>query len=146
MMREGRLERLLRLRKHQRDVAAVALHRAQDDAQAAQAAAAAARERRSEAERRLDAATRQPQSADAFLHGRFEVLERIDEERVQDLQARRTGRTLAMRRIGLRQAMVREEQVRHLDAGERRRRLLGELQSEQKSLDDVRREGGDLPW
>jgi flagellar biosynthesis chaperone FliJ len=145
MMREERLERLLRLRRHQRDMAALALHRAQDDANLAQAAAAAARERRGEAERRMEVAQARPQSAQAFLQGRYVVLERLDEERLRDLQVRRTGRAVAMRRGALRQAMVREEQVRHLHTGERRRRLTGELQSEQKSLDDLRRAGGGQP-
>lgn len=146
MMRQGRMQRLLRLRRHDRDMAAIALHRAQEQARQAEATAAAARERRDEAERRLGAAAARPQSAREFLQGRFEVLERLDQERLQDLQERRMRRALALRRMDLKQAMVREEQIRHLGEQERRRQQAVEFQSEQKALDDLRREGGELPW
>ncbi len=146
MTREGRLGRLLRLRRHERDMAALAMRHAQDRAMEADAAAQTARERRDEAERRLAQAAGRPQSVEEFLQGRFEVLERLDQERLQDLQARRMHRALALRRVDLRQAMVREEQIRHLGEGERRREQAAGFQSEQKALDDLRREEASKPW
>ena len=146
MTRQGRLERLLKLRRHERDMAALAMRRAQAQAREAEAAAQAARERRREAERRLAQAAGGPQSVQEFLQGRFEVLERLDQERLQDLQARRVHRALALRRTDLRRAMVREEQIRHLGDGERRREQAAEFQSEQKALDDLRREEAGQPW
>ncbi len=146
MSRQERLWRLLRLRGHERDMAALAMRRAQEQALEAEAAAEAARERRDEAERRLAAAAAGPQSVHDFLQGRFEVIERLDQERLQDLQARRMHRALGLRRGDLRRAMVREEQIRHLDQDERRRQQAAELQTEQKALDDLRREEADRPW
>ncbi len=146
MKRQERLERLLKIRQHERDKASSAMQRAQLDARAAEAAAQAARERRGNAEQRALAAASKPQSAQEFLAGRFEVLELIDQERLQDLRERRMQRTLALRRIDLTHSLVREEQIRHLDATERRRRQAADIQSEQKALDDMRREGGDPAW
>jgi flagellar biosynthesis chaperone FliJ len=146
MSGQERLERLLRLRRHERDMAAVAMRRAEEQAAAAEAAAHAARERREEAERRQAAASGRPQSTHDFLQGRFEVLERIDDERMHDLQERRLHRALNLRRGDLRQAMVREEQMKHLDESERRRQQAEELHLEQKALDDLRREGGGRSW
>ena len=146
MMREERLDRLLRLRRHETATAAGALQRAAADARAAAEAATAARLRRDEAERRAQAAAAVPQPTRIFLQGRLEVLERLDEERLRDLQQRRTSRTLALRRVDLRRAMVREEQIRHLGEQERRREQTAALRGEQKTLDDLRREGGDAAW
>ncbi len=142
----NRMERLLKLRRHESDMAAVAMRRAQEKASEAEAATQAARERRREAESRMTAAAGRPQSSVHFLQQRFEVLERLDEERLQDIQERRLQRALNMRRGDLQHAMVREEQMRHLDDLEKRRRQAAEMGSEQKTLDDIRREGGTRPW
>ena len=146
MKRSERLERLLKIRRHERDKASSAMQRAESDAGAAESAARAARERRGDAERQALAAGGRPQSAQEFLSGRFEVLELIDRERLQDIRERRMQRALALRRIDLTHALVREEQIRHLDATERRRRQAEDIRSEQKALDDLRLEGGDPLW
>jgi len=137
MMRVVRLGRLERLRRHERDSAAQALHRAQEDLASAAVAAARARERRRQAEEKFLAEAARPQPALAFLREHEEVLERLDAERGQFLKERHAQRLLAERRVQLRRAMVREEQMKSLGQWERRRQQREELRGEQRELDDL---------
>ncbi len=143
MNQESRIARLHRVRKHERDVAATQLRVALRAREQAQDTAAATRSAREMAEQAAKEAAQTPQAADEWVAQRALVDARLERERLADLQVRRLGRQEALRRVDLRAALVREEQMKLLGTRLKGRRASDVQRSEQKELDDLRRKGGD---
>ncbi|MDA8345039.1 MAG: hypothetical protein M0Z66_06105 [Thermaerobacter sp.] len=142
MSAQMRIARLHRVRGHERSAASSRLQEAIQALCEAQAAAQATRQAREAAEQAAAAAGMEPQTADRWLSQRALVEGRLERERLADLQVRRLGRQEALRRVDLRAALVREEQMRLLGSQILERRQDAAQRTEQKTLDDLRREGG----
>lgn len=142
MSAPSRIARLHRVRKYERSLAVSRLQEASTAHSDAQLAAEAMRAAREMAENVALAAGTQPQAAQEWLAQRTLVESRLELERIADLQVRRLGRQEALRRVEVRAALVREEQMGTLGERLTERRAASEQKSEQKMLDDLRREGG----
>lgn len=143
MSGEARIARLERVRRHQQDLAGALLKQAQREREAAQATASALRALREAAQEAAQAAAAVPQPASSWLAQRLLVEGRLEKERLAELASRRLARQEALRRVDLRAARVRVEQMRALGAQLSARSAQRDQRLEQRVLDDLRREGGE---
>lgn len=142
MSGEERIARLQGVRRHEKQAAAMRLQEATAQLSGARQAADVERSRCEEAQRIASLAASTPQPVTEWLQQRVLVADLLEHERLADLQVRRLGRQEALRRVDLRAALVREEQMRVLRERLGARRQGDELRREQRRLDDLRREGG----